>query len=142
MRILGLDVGTKTIGVAISDQTCSIAGGLTTIKRQSLEKDINALKQIQKEYSPQIIVMGLPKNMNGTIGEQAIFVQNFGETVQKALNVKIHYIDERLTTVQASRALREANISAKKQKGIIDKQAAILILQNFLDKNKGSLKNE
>ena len=142
MRIIGLDVGTKTIGVAVSDLTGSIAGGVTTIKRQSFDKDINALKQIQHEYSPELIVIGLPKKMDGTIGEQAIFVQNFGTKIEKALNIKIQYMDERLTTVQASRTLREANVSAKKQKNVIDKQAAILILQSYLDKTKGEIKSE
>ena len=138
MRILGLDVGTKTIGVAVSDPTECIACGLTTIRRQSIEKDLDALKKIQEEYKAETVIIGLPKKMDGTIGDQAIFVQKLGDKIQKALNIEIKYIDERLTTVQANRALQEYNISRQKRKNVIDKQAAILILQSFLDQKRNS----
>ncbi len=133
-RILGLDVGNKTIGVAISDLLGYTAQGITTIKRESLDKDLAGLKAIIDNYeNVETIVLGLPKNMNGTIGPQGKKVQDFGNFLKKRLDAKIVYWDERLTTVSAERTLLEADISRRNRKKVIDKLAAVYILQNYLE---------
>lgn len=137
MRTIGLDVGDKTIGVAISDLSATIAQGLTTIKRSSNKKDFERIKQIINEYEVGMIVVGLPKNMNGTLGPQGQKVLKFVENLKGATNIPVILWDERLTTVQAERVLIEkADISRAKRKEVIDKLAAVLILQNYLDSQK------
>lgn len=133
MRILGLDVGDRTIGVAISDPLGFTAQGITTIRRKSEESDIEKLVEICKEYSVETIVSGLPKNMNGTIGEQAEKVQKFCATLSEHVDIEIKFWDERLTTMAAHRAMLEADMSRKKRKGLVDKIAATYILQGYLD---------
>ena len=133
MRILGLDVGDRTIGVAISDPLGFTAQGITTIRRKSEESDIEKLVEICKEYSVETIVSGLPKNMNGTIGEQAEKVQKFCDTLSEHIDIEIKFWDERLTTMAAHRAMLEADMSRKKRKGLVDKIAATYILQGYLD---------
>lgn len=133
IRILGLDVGSRTIGVAISDPLGLTAQGITTIKRIKLEYDINSIREYCKTYSVDTIVVGLPKNMNGTIGTQGESVLEFSEVLKKELNVKIVHWDERLTTVAAHNAMLEANFSRKKRKELVDKIAAVYILQGYLD---------
>ncbi|ADD02310.1 MULTISPECIES: Holliday junction resolvase RuvX [Thermoanaerobacter] len=137
MRIMGLDVGDKTIGIAISDLSGTIAQGLTTIKRSSNKKDFERIKQIINEYEVGMIIVGLPKNMNGTLGPQGQKVVRFVEHLKKAFSIPIILWDERLTTVEAERVLIEkADISRAKRKEVIDKLAAVLILQNYLDSQK------
>ncbi|SHH40190.1 putative holliday junction resolvase [Clostridium collagenovorans DSM 3089] len=136
MRILGLDIGDRTIGVAISDPLGFTAQGITTIRRRNEEKDIEALKEICNEYSVETIVSGLPKNMNGTIGEQGEKVLAFCEVIKENLNLPIEMWDERLTTVAAHRVMLEADLSRKKRKGLVDKIAATYILQGYLDRKK------
>ncbi|HHY80461.1 MAG TPA: Holliday junction resolvase RuvX [Thermoanaerobacter sp.] len=137
MRIMGLDVGDKTIGVAISDLSGTIAQGLTTIKRSSNKKDFERIKQIINEYEVGMIIVGLPKNMSGTLGPQGQKVVRFVEHLKEAFNIPIILWDERLTTVEAERVLIEkADISRAKRKEVIDKLAAVLILQNYLDSQK------
>lgn len=131
-RILGLDVGDKTIGVAISDLLGFIAQGVTTIRRESLDKDLEQLKEIINQYDVELIVVGMPKNMNGTIGSQGQKVKDFGNFLKKRIKPDIVYWDERLTTVEAERTLIEADISRKKRKKVIDKLAATYILQSYL----------
>lgn len=135
MRILGLDIGTKTIGVAVSDPLGFTAHGITTIKRTNYNNDINEVKRIYDEYSVQTIVVGLPKNMNGTIGEAGERTYKFCEKLTAAFNPAIEYWDERLTTVAAHRAMLEADLSRAKRKKIVDKIAATFILQGYLDRN-------
>ena len=130
MRILGLDVGQKTIGVAVSDPLGFTAQGLTTIRRTNKEKDIEEIKQFCAEYNVEVIVIGLPKNMNGTIGSSGEIVMAFGEQ----LNIEIKYWDERLTTVAAHKAMLEADLSRNKRKKIVDKIASTYILQGYLDR--------
>src|SRR5690554_1421753 len=133
-RILGLDVGNKTIGVAISDLLGYTAQGVTTIKRENLEKDLAKLQSIIDMYeNVETIVLGIPKNMNGTIGPQGKKVQDFGNFLKKRINPKIVYWDERLTTVSAEKTLLEADISREKRRKVIDKLAAVYILQNYLE---------
>lgn len=133
MRILGLDVGQKTIGVAVSDPLGFTAQGLTTIRRTNKEKDIEEIKKFCDEYNVEVIVIGLPKNMNGTIGSSGEIVMAFGEIIKEQLNIEIKYWDERLTTVAAHKAMLEADLSRNKRKKIVDKIASTYILQGYLD---------
>lgn len=133
-RIMGLDVGDKTIGVALSDLLGWTAQGLETIRRIGIKKDLQRLEEIIKEYEVNKIVVGLPKNMNGTIGLQGEKVLEFNERLEKRFNnIEIVSWDERLTTVAAERSLIEADVSRKKRKEVIDKIAAVYILQGYLD---------
>lgn len=133
MRILGLDVGDRTIGVSISDPLGFTAQGITTIRRKNEEYDLNELKKICKEYEVEKIVCGLPKNMNNTLGPQGEKVKEFAEKIIEELKLDIIYWDERLTTVAAHRAMLEADLSRKKRKNIVDKVASTYILQGYLD---------
>jgi len=134
MRILGLDLGSKTIGVAISDPLGWTAQGLTTIRKTKKENDILEIEKICNEYKVEEIVIGLPKNMNGTIGESGERAIEFSELIKERLNIKIQMWDERLTTVAANRAMLEADLSRQKRKKIVDKIAATYILQGYLDR--------
>lgn len=134
-RILGLDVGDKTIGVAVSDSLGMIAQGVTTIRRTSIKNDMEELKNIVNEYNVSKVVVGLPKNMNNTIGPQGQKVLNFVEKMKKALNnIEIILEDERLTTVSAERMLIDGDVKREERKKVIDKVAATYILQTFLDR--------
>lgn len=132
-RIMGLDIGDATIGVAVSDLMGITAQGVTTIKRESKKKDIEKLKEIIKEKQVNLIVSGLPKNMNGTEGEQAEKVRKFCEVIKAETGLNIEFWDERLTSKAATNILVEADVSRKKRKNVIDKLAAVLILQGYLD---------
>ncbi|NMA83263.1 MAG: Holliday junction resolvase RuvX [Epulopiscium sp.] len=136
MRILGLDFGEKTLGVAISDPFGWTAQGLETIHRKE-EEEMKAtwarLEEIIKEYQVQEIVLGLPKNMNNTLGPRAEKTIEFQTKLQKKFSLPIHTWDERLSTVAATRSLLEADMSRKKRKQVIDKMAATYILQGYLD---------
>ena len=134
MRILGLDIGSKTIGVAISDPLGWTAQGITTIRRSKKEQDLEEIKKICKEYSVETIVIGLPKNMNGSIGESGERVLEFSEQIKSLTGLKVEMWDERLTTVAAHKAMLEADLSRGKRKKIVDKIAAIYILQGYLDR--------
>ncbi|MBN1064324.1 Holliday junction resolvase RuvX [Clostridium botulinum] len=134
MRILGLDLGKKTIGVAISDPLGFTAQGITTIRRANKEKDMEELRKICDEYKVETIVIGLPKNMNGTIGPSGEIAMEIGKLVEEALNIKVEFWDERLTTVAAHKAMLEADLSRSKRKKIVDKVASTYILQGYLDR--------
>lgn len=134
MRYIGLDVGTRTIGVAVSDPLGYTAQGITTIRRKSLEHDFIELEAIFKEYVVKEVVVGLPKNMNGSIGPQAELSMEFGRQLEERFNLKVIYWDERLTTMAANRIMIEADFSRKKRKSLVDKIAATYILQGYLDK--------
>lgn len=133
MRILGLDIGDKTIGVAVSDLMGWTAQGIEVIKRNSERSDLKRLREIVHEYQVKSIVVGLPINMNGTIGPQGEKVQQFAKKIQKSLQLPLEYWDERLTTVAAERLLIDADVSRGKRKRVIDKMAAMFILQGYLD---------
>ncbi len=140
MRIMGLDVGDATIGVAVSDELGMIAHGITTIRRKNLKFDIESLKTIINEKNIKRIVVGLPKNMNNTIGPRGQITIDFAEmlkdrfkNIENFKDIEIVMWDERLTTSAAERTLLEADVSRKKRKQVIDKIAAVLILQNYLD---------
>ena len=133
MRILGLDIGSKTIGVAVSDELCLIAQGVTTLKRRGLDHDISELRKLIEEREVEKIVIGLPKNMNNTLGPSAEMVLSFIEELNKHIALPVITWDERLSTVAAEKVLLEADVSRKKRKQVIDKVAAMLILQGYLD---------
>lgn len=135
-RILGLDLGTKTIGVAVSDLLGWTAQGITTLKIDTQNDDygIEQLKPLIEEYQVKVIVVGLPKNMNNTIGESGERTILFSKLLENNFSgVKIVLWDERLSTVAAERALLEADVSRKKRSKVIDKMAAVFILQGYLD---------
>jgi putative Holliday junction resolvase len=132
MRILCLDVGEKNIGVAVSDPLGLTAQGLEVIKRQSLSKDLRRIQQLLKDYDVEEIVLGLPLNMNGTMGEKAREILCFKEKLEEAAGITVTTWDERLTTVAAQRALLEADVSRKGRKKVIDKLAAVFILESYL----------
>ena len=133
-RILGLDVGDRTVGVAVSDLLLMTAQGVETIRREALDKDLARLNALMLEYDAVKIVVGLPRNMNGTEGERCEVVRNFAKEIKRVIpEVEIVFWDERLSTVAASRSLIEADVSRKKRKKVIDKMAAVFILQGYLD---------
>jgi len=135
LRSLSLDVGDKTIGIAASDLLGLTAQGVTTIRRTSLQSDLQELGKIIAEYDATVLVIGLPKNMNGTEGERCEIVRNFAEQVQKKFpELKQVFWDERLSTVAAEKFLiGAADVSRQKRKKVIDKMAAVYILQGYLD---------
>ncbi|WP_251860411.1 Holliday junction resolvase RuvX [Clostridium sp. Marseille-Q2269] len=133
MRILGLDIGDRTIGVAISDPLGFTAQGITTIRRKSEAYDLEEIKKICDKYEVDTIVSGLPKNMNGTLGPQSEKVLEFCDLIKAHTNIEIKMWDERLTTVAATKAMLEADLSRSKRKKIVDKVAATYILQGYLD---------
>lgn len=131
---MGLDVGDRTIGVAISDPLLFTAQGLKTIKRESNKKDMEEIEGIIREYNITKIIVGFPKNMNNTVGPQGEKVLNFVDKLKKKFNIEIILEDERLTTMAAERTLIEGDISRKNRKKVIDKVAATYILQTYLDR--------
>ena len=135
MRSLGIDVGDRTIGVAASDLLNLTAQGVKTIRRTSIDEDLRELGKIISELDAKILVIGLPKNMNGTEGERCEIVRDFAAKVQKIFpELKQIFWDERLSTVAAEKFLiGAADVSRKKRKKVIDKMAAVYILQGFLD---------
>ena len=136
MRILGLDFGQKTIGVAVSDPFGWTAQGLEIIRRHqetNLKESIARLDKLIQEYSIEKIILGYPKNMNNTIGERAEKTVAFKKKLEKTFNLPVILWDERLSSIGAERTLLEADISRKKRKDILDKMAAVFILQGFLD---------
>jgi len=134
MRVMGLDIGEKIIGIALSDPNGLIASSYRNIERQELEKDLEEIKKIALECGVQKIVIGFPKNMNGTIGPQARRIMEFKEALEKAVDLPVILWDERLSTVAVEKILIEGNMSRKKRKKVIDKMAASYILQGYLDK--------
>lgn len=135
MRYLGLDLGTKTLGVAVSDKTGLIATSLTILRHDNnFDYLIEELKKIIKEKEIETIVLGLPKNMNNTIGERGEMVLSFKEKLGESTNLPVILEDERLTTKVAENILITADVSRKKRKKVIDKMAANVILQSYLDR--------
>ncbi|EEK76990.1 Holliday junction resolvase RuvX [Bacillus cereus] len=135
MRILGLDVGTKTVGVAMSDEMGWTAQGLETIRinEERGHFGFDRISELVKQYNVDKIVVGLPKNMNGTIGPRGEACQQFAENLRELLQLDVVMWDERLSTMAAERLLISADVSRKKRKQVIDKMAAVVILQGFLD---------
>lgn len=134
-RIMGLDIGDKTIGVALSDPLMITAQGLKTINRKSKKEDVEEIKRITQEYNVVKIVVGFPKNMNNTVGAQGEKVLKFVTMLKNNMDIDVVLEDERLTTVSAERMLIEGDVSRENRKKVIDKVAATYILQTYLDRN-------
>lgn len=132
-RIAGLDVGDRTIGVALSDPLRKISTGLEVIRRGSVAEDLSRLRAIMSVREVMRIVVGLPRNMNGTYGPRAESTRDFAQVLERELGVTVTLWDERLTTVQAERTLLAADMSRRKRRAVIDQLAAQLILQSYLD---------
>lgn len=135
-RLMGLDVGDKTIGVAVSDLLMITAQGVTTIKRTNIKNDINELRKIIDEYKVTKIVAGLPKMLDGTIGIQGEKVLSFLEKLKTHLDLPIELEDERFTTSISERMLIDADVKRKKRKEVIDKLAAVHILSGYMQRTK------
>ncbi|NQS99454.1 MAG: Holliday junction resolvase RuvX [Candidatus Omnitrophica bacterium] len=135
MRILGLDFGEKNIGVALSDELGWTAQGLDNLSHKSKQENITAIAELVKERQVTEIVVGMPKKLDGSLGKKAQQVISFVEDLKKQVNLPIKVWDERFSSVQAERAMLEADLSRKKRKSRIDRLAAQLILQNYLDAN-------
>ena len=135
MRIMGLDVGTKTVGVAISDALGWTAQGIETIKinEELGEFGIERIKELVKEYAVTEFVVDFPKNMNNTVGPRGEASENYKRLLEETFNLPVKLWDERLTTMAAERMLIDADVSRKKRKQVIDKMAAVMILQGYLD---------
>lgn len=141
MRIMGLDFGSKTVGVAVSDSLLLTAQGLEIIRREREDKLRRTLARIEElilEYEVEEIVLGLPKNMNATYGERAELTAQFRERLERRTGLPVVMWDERLTTVAADRAMMEAGIRREKRGEYVDKIAAALILQGYLDSRRNS----
>lgn len=136
MRIMGLDVGDKRIGVALSDELGITAQGLTTLQRTAPAEDLVKLASLIRENAVEKIVAGLPRNMNGTLGPQADKVKGLLDQLLERVQVEVVYWDERLTTAAAHRTLLEGNRSRAKRKKVVDTIAAVFILQGYLDRRR------
>ena len=134
MRILALDVGDKTIGVAVSDGLGITAQGVTTIKRESLKKDMTRLREYIEEYGAGLIVCGLPKSMDGSLGPQAEKVLAFADKLKGELGLPVELVDERLTTALVQKMLISGDVSRKRRREVVDMLAAQVILQGYLDR--------
>lgn len=134
MRILALDVGDKTIGVAVCDELMLTAQGVEVIRRTTPAKDFARLKDLIDQYQVELFIVGLPKNMNGTIGPRGELVKEFAVALGQSIpDVEIKFWDERLSTVAAEKSLIAADVSRAKRRQVIDKMAAVFILQGYLD---------
>jgi putative Holliday junction resolvase len=142
MRTMGLDVGTKTVGIAVSDALGITAQGITTLRRQNLKADLAELARLCEAHEVTRLVVGLPLNMDGTEGPRAEASRSFGAAAGRATGLPVIYWDERLTTVAAQRVLLEADVSRKKRRQVVDQLAAQLILQGWLDLQRGTSDDE
>jgi putative pre-16S rRNA nuclease len=133
LRILGLDIGSKRIGIALSDELGLTAQGVETLICRTPGKDVERIAELSAEYGVQEIVVGMPYNMSGTEGPQVHRVRAFIEQIQRRIDIPIREWDERLSTAAAERTLLEADMSRSKRRKVIDKLAAVIILQGYLD---------
>ena len=137
MRIMGLDFGAATVGVAISDALLLTAQGIETIRREQelqLRKTYRRIEELVKEYEVDRIVVGYPKHLNNTIGERAKKAEEFAQALERRTGLTVVLQDERLTTVEAHRVLDAGGAGLEKKKEVVDKLAAVLILQSYLDR--------
>ncbi|WP_215141928.1 Holliday junction resolvase RuvX [Exiguobacterium qingdaonense] len=136
-RVMGLDVGSKTIGVAVSDLMGWTAQGVETVywTEPDFAEAVRLLRPIIEQYDVKEVVVGHPKNMNGTVGPRGEASEVFAEAFTEETGIPCVLVDERLTTMQAERMLISADVSRKKRKAVIDKMAAVMILQNYLDRS-------
>ena len=136
MRIIGVDFGEARIGVAVSDLLGITAQGLDTLKEKNMERVVAHLCKLAQELVAEEFVVGLPKNMNGTIGERGRRTQEFANLLEKKSGLSVKLWDERLTSVSAHNVLSEGNVRGKKRAAAVDKIAAVLILQNYMDSRR------
>jgi len=134
MRILGIDYGHRRLGIAVSDDEKILASPLPVYSRCNLDVDLAFLLGIVKENEVERVVVGLPRNMNGSIGKMAKEALSFAWKLRRKINIPISTFDERMTSVEAERVLVETNLSRKRRKGLRDSMAAVLILQGYLDR--------
>lgn len=137
-RILGLDVGSKTIGIAVSDPLGITAQGLPTIRRQNKRLDFEQLDQLIRRYEISEIVVGLPLRLSGAEGIQAEKMQKFAEDLRQRFALPVHLWDERLTSAEANRVLRDSEMSIRRRGEVVDQLAAVLILQSFIEHRHNS----
>ncbi len=138
-RLMGLDVGDRTIGVAVSDLLMITAQGVTTIRRTNIKNDINELRKIIDEYQVTKIVSGLPKMLDGTVGIQGEKVLAFIEKMKQHIDLPVEFEDERFTTTISERMLIDADVKRKKRKEVIDKLAAVQILSGYMQRMKNKI---
>ena len=138
MRYLALDVGEKRIGVALSDDTATLASGLDTLARAGGRKDLAAVADLVRRHQPAAVVVGLPLNMDGTAGAQAEKVRTFIEGLRKRIAVPVVERDERLTTVEAHEILRKSGVAWSQRAALLDKVSAVVILQEYLDERRAA----
>ena len=131
-RTISLDIGTKTIGVAVSDELGITANGVCTIRRENEKKDLAQLRDIIEQYSPREILVGIPYNQDGSLGSRAEGIRRFSERIRDSLGLSVKYWDESFSTKTAEQTLIEAGVGRKKRKTVIDKMAATVILQEYL----------
>lgn len=136
MRILGVDFGEARTGLAVSDPTGLLAGGIGTFKVTGIKNAVEIVCEKAKEYDVSLIVIGLPKNMNGTEGDRAARTRKFADMVETACGIKTEFFDERRTTILAAGYMSETGTFGKKRKQAIDTLSAQIILQNYLDREK------
>ena len=137
-RLMGLDVGNRRIGIAVSDLLGITAQGLDTLERRNKRYDLQQLARIIREYNVREIVVGLPRRLSGAESAQTEKVIDFSEQLKKRFEIPVHLWDERLTSVQANRLLKDAELSIEKRAAAVDRMAAILILQSFMDAQQES----
>jgi putative holliday junction resolvase len=135
-RVLGLDVGSRRIGLAISDPLGITAQGLETLQRQNKRTDFAALEAVIVQYAVKEIVIGLPLRMSGAAGTQSTKMQEFAEELRKRFRLPVHLWDERLTSAEANRLLRETELSIEKRAKAVDRMAAVLILQGWMESQR------
>ncbi len=137
-RVMGLDVGRKTIGVAVSDPLMLTAQGVEVWRRRSIDEDLEYLARLAREYDVRVIVMGLPLRTDGALGPEAEYVREFAQRVRQRIAADVVLWDERFTTKEAERVLIGAGVSRKKRKGVVDMTAATLILDGYLARHRPS----
>lgn len=138
MKIVGIDLGRRTVGIAVSDVLETIASPINTyrIRENDLQGALDCVKMVIEEYGIQKIVLGLPKNMNGTLGPQAEYCLEFQKMLEEATKLEVVMVDERMTSIMANNIMLEADLSRNKRKQNVDKIAASIILQSYLDLKK------
>jgi putative Holliday junction resolvase len=137
-RVLGLDVGSKTIGLAVSDPLGITAQGLPTLRRKNKRHDLNALEEIIQKYEVSEIVVGYPLRMSGMEGTQSEKMARFADDLRKHFDLPVHLWDERLTSAEANRVLRDSEMSIKRRGEVVDQLAAVLILQSWMESRQSS----
>ncbi|MDW8110306.1 MAG: Holliday junction resolvase RuvX [Candidatus Bipolaricaulota bacterium] len=137
-RILGIDVGERRLGLAISDESQTLASPYGVYERSSLESDLDYLKELITSQKISEIVLGFPINMDGSVGPQAQAILEFKKTLEERFNISVHLFDERLTTDEAERVLLSADVSRRRRRRVRDALAAVLILQGYLDSQRAT----